>query len=292
MRSVGLGRNCRAIGWIRLQGCKRNRSPIKIFYYREISRNFFTQIGATVGTDPGPPHARRTCLGPLTRGAPRLSRRGRESDIRQYQRATLNSAAIKYVRLYRCNSPLIAHNRIVPTAIAFLRVSTADQKLGLEAQRAAIETYAAAHAIEIVAWHSEIISGGAPLEERTELQTAIADLDVRGAKILIAAKWDRLTRSPTVGVMIEETVRKLGGTIVAADGAGNGSDPAAELFRGMLLLFGQFERRMIGVRTKAALAALKASGRVLGRRSGQVDTKPRKARSDRGVKRARRRLAA
>ncbi len=151
------------------------------------------------------------------------------------------------------------------TAIAFLRVSTHDQQLGLEAQRADVVKYARAHDIEIAAWHSEVISGGASLEERTGLQNAIADLDVRGATILIAAKWDRLSRSPTVGVMIEEMVRKMGGTIIAADGAGNGSDPAAELFRGMLLLFGQFERRMIGVRTKAALAAKKARGEHLGR---------------------------
>lgn len=151
------------------------------------------------------------------------------------------------------------------TAIAFLRVSTEDQKLGLEAQRHDVETYARANGIEILAWHSEIVSGGAPLEERTGIQNALADFGAFGADILIAAKWDRLSRSPTVGVMIEELVRKLGGSIVVADGAGNGSDPAAELFRGMLLLFGQFERRMIGVRTKAALKAKAARGEYLGR---------------------------
>ncbi len=150
-------------------------------------------------------------------------------------------------------------------AIAFLRVSTREQELGLEAQRHDVEKYARANWIEIVAWHSEIISGGAPLEERTGLQNAIADLEILGAEMLIASKWDRLSRSPTVGVMIEEMVKRTGGTIVAADGAGNGSDPAAELFRGMLLLFGQFERRMIGVRTKAALRAKKARGEFLGR---------------------------
>ena len=171
------------------------------------------------------------------------------------------------------------------TAVAFLRVSTPDQKLGLSVQRAEIETYARAHGIEIVAWHSEIISGGAQLDERTGLHEAIADLKLRGAAVLVASKWDRLTRSPTVGVMIEEILRKAGAIVEVADGAGNGTDPAAELFRGMLLLFGQFERRMIGVRTKAALATLKARGVTLGRRSGQRDTKPRKRRSDRGVKR-------
>ena len=150
-------------------------------------------------------------------------------------------------------------------AVAFLRVSTPDQQLGLEAQRAAIEAYAGVSGLDVVAWHSEIISGGAPLEDREILQAALADLPALGASVLIAAKWDRLTRSPTVGVMIEETARRHGGTIVAADGAGNGTDPAAELFRGMLLLFGQFERRMIGARTKAALAAKKARGERLGR---------------------------
>lgn len=151
------------------------------------------------------------------------------------------------------------------TAIAFLRVSTPDQQLGLEAQRHDIEKYARANEIEIAEWHSEIVSGGAPLEKREGLQAAIADLKIRDASILLAAKWDRLTRSPTVGVMIEELVRRDGGTIIAADGAGNGADPAAELFRGMLLLFGQFERRMISVRTRAALAAKKARGERVGK---------------------------
>lgn len=150
-------------------------------------------------------------------------------------------------------------------AVALLRVSTPDQRLGLSAQRHDIEVYAASHGLRVVAWHEEVVSGGASFLDRPVLLAAIADLSVLGADVLIASKWDRLSRDPMTGVMIEAEVRKSGGTVVAADGAGNGNDPAAELFRGMLLLFGQFERRMIGVRTKAAMAVLKAKGKHVGR---------------------------
>jgi DNA invertase Pin-like site-specific DNA recombinase len=150
-------------------------------------------------------------------------------------------------------------------AVALLRVSTPDQVLGLSAQRHDIEVYAASHGITVVSWHSEVISGGASFLDRPVLLAAIADLAVLRADYLIASKWDRLSRDPMTGVMIEAEARKSGATVVAADGAGNGNDPAAELFRGMLLLFGQFERRMIGVRTKAAMAVKKARGELVGR---------------------------
>lgn len=150
-------------------------------------------------------------------------------------------------------------------AIALLRVSTPDQTLGLSAQRHDIEIYAASHGLTVVAWHEEVISGGTPFLGRPVLLAAIADLSVLGADVLIASKWDRLSRDPMTGVMIEAEARKSGATVIAADGAGNGNDPAAELFRGMLLLFGQFERRMIGVRTKAAMAVKKARGELVGR---------------------------
>ena len=83
--------------------------------------------------------------------------------------------------------------------------------------------------------------------------------------MLLAAKWDRLSRDPTTGVMIEHEVRRHGGEVLAADGAGNGNDPAAELVRGMLLLLGQFERRMIGVRTRAAMKVKRDRGDLVGR---------------------------
>src|SRR6185312_5993720 len=62
-------------------------------------------------------------------------------------------------------------------AVAYLRVSTADQKLGPEAQRRAIETWAAGSDVEVVAWHADQgISGGSDLDDRPGLVAALAEL--------------------------------------------------------------------------------------------------------------------
>jgi len=163
-------------------------------------------------------------------------------------------------------------------AVVLLRVSTPDQHLGLDAQLESCQSYARHHGLEIVAVHREIISGGTSFLDRPVQQEAIADMVTHDAGTLLAAKWDRLSRDPMTGVVLETEVKRSGGRVLVADGAGNGDDPAAELLRGMLLLFGQFERRMIGVRTKAALAALRASGKRLGRPPGVAEDAPRRKR--------------
>jgi DNA invertase Pin-like site-specific DNA recombinase len=179
------------------------------------------------------------------------------------------------------------------TAVALLRVSTADQQLGLGAQRREIEAYARAHDFEVIGWHVEIISGGTAFERRPVLAAALEAVATQGAAALIVAKQDRLARDPLVSLLVERALEKLGAALLAVDGH-NGTDPAAELMRHVLRAVALFERRLIGLRTRAALAALKASGKVLGRRPGQVDVRPRKRRSDAGMKRGsqKRRLAA
>jgi len=42
-------------------------------------------------------------------------------------------------------------------AVAYLRVSTEDQKLGPEAQRAAIEPWAAREGVQVAAWHVDAL---------------------------------------------------------------------------------------------------------------------------------------
>ena len=123
---------------------------------------------------------------------------------------------------------------------------------------------------------------------------------------LLAQKWDRLSRNPRTALDITDAVHARGAEIQVADGAGNGADIGSEAMRGMLLVFAQYERRVIGARTKAALAIIRAQGVRLGRPPGsknkrpavrhpgsapvgrppgRVDIKPRKQRSDKGTKR-------
>jgi DNA invertase Pin-like site-specific DNA recombinase len=168
-------------------------------------------------------------------------------------------------------------------AVALLRVSTERQQLGLDAQRAAISAYAASHDIEVIAWHTEIVSGGAAFEDRYGLQAAMADVSSLEASHLLVAKRDRFSRDPLVAMLTERSLEKLGASVVCADG-NNETDPASELIRHILDGVARFERRMIGLRTKAALAARKAAGHRLGRPPGIVETEPRKRRTSTATK--------
>jgi len=170
----------------------------------------------------------------------------------------------------------------VTTAVALLRVSTEKQQLGLDAQRAAISAYAANHDIEVIAWHTETVSGGAAFEDRYGLQAAMADVSSLEASHIIVAKRDRFSRDPLVAMLTERSLEKLGASVVCADG-NNETDPASELIRHILDGVARFERRMIGLRTKAALAARRAAGHRLGRPPGIVETEPRKRKQARAT---------
>lgn len=176
-----------------------------------------------------------------------------------------------------------------PTAIGLIRVSTADQALGLEAQRADIARFAAERGIDVLATISETVSGGAPIDKRVGLQRALEAVATDRASHLIVAKRDRLSRDPLVALMAEHTLEKVSATLLAADG-NNSTDPFCEAMRGMLDVFARLERRLIGMRTKAALGVLKASGVKLGGRKPGARNKsyggPRKGRSDKGKQRA------
>jgi DNA invertase Pin-like site-specific DNA recombinase len=176
-------------------------------------------------------------------------------------------------------------------AIALLRVSTQDQQLGLTAQRHDIEAYAEKHALEIAAWHVEVVSGGTPFERRPVLGAALSDVAARGAVALVVSKHDRLSRDPLVALLVERALGKLGAALLAADGA-NGSEPSAELLRGVLRSVALFERRLIGLRTKAALAAKRAAGEHVGRPRGRRESPASIARrAERGVRLGRPRAA-
>jgi DNA invertase Pin-like site-specific DNA recombinase len=150
-------------------------------------------------------------------------------------------------------------------ATAYLRVSTEDQRLGPEAQRAAIDVWAAREGVRIVSWHiDDGISGGAPLDKRPGLLGALDAAKTLGAGLLVVAKRDRLARDVMVAAMVERLAERDGTRIVSADGTGNAEGPEGQLMRGMVDLFAQYERALIKARTKAALAVKKARGERVG----------------------------
>ena len=150
-------------------------------------------------------------------------------------------------------------------AVAYLRVSTDEQSLGVDVQRAAIERWASEHGATIASWHQDLdVCGATPLDERLGLMDAIAALKEHGATALVILKRDRLARDTMIAAMIDRLVEKAGATVEAADGVGNGSTPEALMIRGIMDVFAMYERALIRSRTKAALAAKKAKGERVG----------------------------
>lgn len=149
--------------------------------------------------------------------------------------------------------------------VGYLRVSTEEQNLGPEAQREAIEKWAVSNGVSIVGWFQDFgVSGGAGLDKRPGLLEAIDMMKESGAGVFIVAKRDRLARDTMFSAMIERLVERAGGKVLSADGVGNGDGPEAQLLRGIMDVFAQYERALIRCRTKAALAVKKGRNERVG----------------------------
>ena len=140
-------------------------------------------------------------------------------------------------------------------AIAYVRVSTQQQGksgLGLEAQLAAIHSFAAQTGAEIVGVYEEVESG--KVNDRPQLAKALAHArKIKAA--LIVAKLDRLARN----VAFVSAIMESGVEFIAVD------NPAANrLTLHILAAVAEHEAEAISARTKAALKAAKARGIKLG----------------------------
>jgi len=151
------------------------------------------------------------------------------------------------------------------TAVAYLRVSTEDQRLGPKAQAGAIEMWATKNRVQTVAYFiDQGVSGGAAIEKRPALLDALNSMTALDAGVLIIAKRDRLARDVMYAAMLERMAERSGATIRSADGVGEGDTPEARMMRGIVDLFAEYERLVIGARTKAALGVKKSRGEALG----------------------------
>lgn len=156
-------------------------------------------------------------------------------------------------------------------AVAYLRVSTERQGrsgLGLEAQRAAVSSYAADAGLTLVAEFVEVETGKGSnaLAKRPQLLAALSAAKKQKAK-LVLAKLDRLARN----VHFISGLMETGVDFVAAD------MPNADRFQlHIFAALAEKEAEVISQRTKAALKAAKDRGQQLGQH-GKVLAMQRKA---------------
>lgn len=155
----------------------------------------------------------------------------------------------------------------IKRAVGYIRVSTVDQLdsgAGLEAQRQTIESEAAHRGWELLEVYQDAASGKS-LNGRHELKRALAELKAGRADALVVAKLDRLSRSSHDFAGLLEQSRREGWALVALDFDLDTSTPAGELVANVMVSVAQWERRVIGQRTREGLAVKRAQGVRLGR---------------------------
>lgn len=159
--------------------------------------------------------------------------------------------------------PTTAIRRVV----GYARVSTADQGdsgAGLEAQRQTIEAECQRRGWELVGILRDIASGKST-NGRHGLHEALETIERGEASALVVAKLDRLSRSLADFAALMERARRSGWALVALDLGVDTTTPSGELLSGVIASVAQYERRLIGQRTREALAVKKAQGVRLGR---------------------------
>jgi DNA invertase Pin-like site-specific DNA recombinase len=135
--------------------------------------------------------------------------------------------------------------------------------LGLKAQLERLEEEAKRRG-----WKAEVVtergvSGKVPAEERPALGPALDSLQL--GDVLVVAKLDRLSRSVLDFASLLERAESEGWSLVVLDLGVDTTTPNGRLVVHVLVAIAEWERKMIGVRTREGMAK---SDKPLGRKPG------------------------
>lgn len=155
----------------------------------------------------------------------------------------------------------------VSTVVTYRRVSTEEQGdsgAGLEAQAAKVTDEITRRGWTLHADYVDIASGKSTVK-RPGLAAALSDVQTGEAGTLMVAKLDRLSRSLLDFATITAEASRTGWNLVTLDLGLDLSTPTGKAMSGMVAVFAEWERAVIGQRTSDALRALQANGVILGR---------------------------
>ena len=152
--------------------------------------------------------------------------------------------------------------------VGYTRVSTEEQAssgLGLEAQHALTRAECKRRGWKLLKVFEDRGASGKSLVGRPALAEALETVRSHEADALVVAKLDRLSRSLLDFASLMESARKESWALVILDLGVDTTTPSGEMIANVMATFAQFERRLIGQRTKDALAVKKRAGTRLGR---------------------------
>jgi DNA invertase Pin-like site-specific DNA recombinase len=147
-------------------------------------------------------------------------------------------------------------------AACFIRSEQDKSGLVLEAQREALDKFAAAEGFTVADVFTEVASAKLGVDERTGLRDALAKAKKLKCAVIVS-KLDRLSRD----VAFISGLMARGIPFIVAELGVDVSLFVLHLYAAL----GEQERKMIGTRTKDALAALKTRGVVPGNRTNLSD---------------------
>jgi len=173
-------------------------------------------------------------------------------------------------------------------AVGYIRVSTERQEISPDAQRHALEQWAASHpdGVELLQIHEDRLSGGVrdfatelvdgvaltrlDLRARPGLLAAIEDVRSLGADCLVAVKRDRILRDAEGMRVVGRLLRPAR---IYAIGFPMDDSTMGNFVTGVIDLLSESERHLIQDRTEASLAQLRRQGKRTGelRFGEQVD---------------------
>ncbi len=137
-----------------------------------------------------------------------------------------------------------------------------DECESIEAQFDFCRKWCKQNNVEIAGEFADRARSGAD-EERPELWAAIAALE-RGY-VLVVYRLDRLARSVYLSDIIERSINKKKASFLSISGEGTWSDSDEDwLVRKILQTLAEYERKVIGARTKAAMLRHQANGKLMG----------------------------
>lgn len=155
-------------------------------------------------------------------------------------------------------------------AIGYCRVSTEEQGesgLGLESQKETVCREVGRRGWTLETMFTDVASGKS-LRGRTDFARAMQALASGGADVLVVAKLDRLSRSVSDFAAILAQTQAEGWALNICDLGVDTTTPSGKMVAQIMMVLAEWEREMIGDRTKRALEVARSRGTTLGRPSG------------------------
>lgn len=155
-------------------------------------------------------------------------------------------------------------NQAIKDGVLYARFSPrrdAENCDSVDKQLEDMRAYCKKKKIRIVGEHSDEALSGAD-HDRPGIWDALADL--KRGHLLVVRHVNRLARDVMLALLIEDKVKKIGGTIVSIDNGdsiSNDEDPTAKFTRTILHAVSELERSLGNARTRAGMRRNQRNGR-------------------------------